>query len=134
MAKSEETTKKSTNQYYAGIGRRKTATAQVRLHPGKGKFIINDKELEKIDDRLTNPLTLTGQLGKFDITVVVKGGGFMSQEDSIILGIARALVVFDETLKPTLRKAGLITRDPREKERKKPGLKGARRAPQFSKR
>lgn len=135
MAQTTEETKKSTTKkFFTGVGRRKTASAQVRLHPGKGKFILNDKELENIDDRIKNPLTLTGQLGKFDVTIVVKGGGFMSQTDSIILGLARALVEFDETLKPTLRKAGLITRDPREKERKKPGLKRARRAPQFSKR
>lgn len=129
-----EETKKQTNKYFAGIGRRKTATAQVRLYPGKGKMIVNDKEIEKIDDRINNPLILVGQLGKFDITVVAKGGGFNSQIDSIILGISRALIVYDETLKPTLRKAGLVTRDPREKERKKPGLKRARKAPQFSKR
>ncbi len=138
MAKAEETikepTKKATGKYFAGIGRRKSATAQVRIYTGKGKVIINDKELEKTNDRLNNPFILTGHLGKFDVTVVVKGGGFMSQEDAIILGISRALVVFDETLKSTLRKAGYMTRDPREKERKKPGLRGARRAPQFSKR
>lgn len=130
--KSEET--KTTKKYYVGIGRRKTATAQVRLHPGKGKLIVNDKEIEKIDDRINNPLILVGQLGKFDISVVVKGGGFESQTEAIILGVARALVDFDEETKPTLRKAGLVTRDPREKERKKPGLKRARKAPQFSKR
>lgn len=125
---------KSEKKYFTGIGRRKTAIAQVRIQPGKGKFIINEKETSQVEDELTNPLILTGQLGKFDVSVIVKSGGFNSQKDAIILGISRALINFDDTLKPTLRKAGLVTRDPREKERKKPGLKRARKAPQWQKR
>lgn len=132
--KDQETPKKMEKKYFVGIGRRKTANAQVRLHSGKGKFFINEKEIDAIDDRISNPLVLTGQLGKFDTTIIVRGGGFNSQAEAIALGVARALIDFDETLKPTLRKSGLVTRDPREKERKKPGLKRARKAPQWQKR
>ncbi|MDO8513361.1 MAG: 30S ribosomal protein S9 [bacterium] len=128
------TKKTSDNKYVVGIGRRKTATAQARLTPGKGKLTINNQEIDKIEDKITNPLILTGQFGKFDISVMVRGGGMSSQTDAIALAISRAIIAHDESLKPTLRKAGLTTRDPREKERKKPGLKRARKAPQWQKR
>ncbi len=119
--------------YYFGLGRRKTAIARVRLTPGKGGASINGKAVEP-NTVMNDPFTITGQTGKFDISAVVSGGGMMSQMEAIRLGVARALLEVDETLKQSLRKAGFLTRDPREKERKKPGLKGARRAPQWAKR
>jgi len=121
-------------KYFLGIGRRKTAIAQVRIIPGSGKISINNQKKENLPEDILAPLTLTGQGDKFDISIITRGGGFSSQQDAIKLAISRALVIFDETLKPTLRKAGLLTRDSREKERKKPGLKRARKAPQWAKR
>ena len=119
--------------YFYGLGRRKTAIARVRLVPGKGAVTVNGEQVEPNADYIA-PLTLTGQEGKFDLSAVVSGGGMISQVEAIRLGVARALVELDETLKQSLRKAGYLTRDPREKERKKPGLKRARRAPQWAKR
>lgn len=122
-------------------GRRKTSVAQVRLIPsGSGKFIVNKKELSDylpIDVQQTNaikPLAVVEQEGNFDVMVIVRGGGPSGQTGAIQLGIARALVDFDETLKPKLKNAGLLTRDPRMVERKKYGLKKARKRFQFSKR
>ncbi len=126
-------------QYY-GTGRRKKAIARVRLIPGDGKIIINGREmddyfgLETLKVTVRQPLELTETLGKFDVVANVVGGGYNGQAGAIRHGIARALLKADEELRPLLKKAGFLTRDPRMKETKKYGLKGARRAPQFSKR
>ncbi|MGI5852547.1 MAG: 30S ribosomal protein S9 [Caldicoprobacterales bacterium] len=126
-------------QYY-GTGRRKKSVARVRLVPGDGKIIVNNRQLddyfglETLKVIVRQPLELTDTLGKFDIIANVHGGGFTGQAGAIRHGISRALLKADEELKPALKKAGFLTRDPRMKERKKYGLKGARRAPQFSKR
>ena len=127
-------------QYY-GTGRRKESVARVRLVPGNGVITINGRDiddyfgLETLKTILRQPLELTGTLGKFDVLVNVKGGGFTGQAGAIRHGIARALLEVDEeAFRATLKAAGYLTRDPRMKERKKYGLKAARRAPQFSKR
>lgn len=130
----EEGNTKKEKKYFQATGRRKTATAQVRLMPGKGIFTINHQEISEFDQDILLPLVITDQSGKYDISAVVVGGGITSQKDAIKLGIARALISSNEELRSTLRKAGLLTRDSREKERKKPGLKRARKAPQWSKR
>ncbi|PJI08911.1 MULTISPECIES: 30S ribosomal protein S9 [Clostridium] len=125
---------------YIGTGRRKEAVARVRLVPGDGKVTINKRSseeyfgLETLRFIVNQPLNLTGTKGKFDVLVNVHGGGFTGQAGAIRHGISRALLKADETLKSELKKAGFLTRDPRMKERKKYGLKKARRAPQFSKR
>lgn len=125
---------------YMGTGRRKKSVARVRLVPGNGKVVVNKREMENYFGLETlmvivnQPLVLTGTKDKFDVLVNVHGGGFTGQAGAIRHGITRALVKADETLKPELKKAGFLTRDPRMKERKKYGLKKARRAPQFSKR
>jgi small subunit ribosomal protein S9 len=125
---------------YQGTGRRKKSIARVRLVPGEGKIVINKRDiddyfgLETLKLIVRQPLNLTETLSKFDVMVNVHGGGFTGQAGAIRHGIARALVKADEELKPVLKKAGFLTRDPRMKERKKYGLKAARRAPQFSKR
>ncbi|MBP3372536.1 MAG: 30S ribosomal protein S9 [Clostridia bacterium] len=125
---------------YWGTGRRKKAVARVRLVPGDGKFLINKRPLEEYFGYETlkmvarSPLALTETADKYDVLVNVRGGGFTGQAGAIRHGVARALIKADETLRPALKKAGFLTRDPRMKERKKYGLKGARRAPQFSKR
>ncbi|OGD67998.1 30S ribosomal protein S9 [Candidatus Berkelbacteria bacterium RIFCSPHIGHO2_12_FULL_36_9] len=121
-------------QYYYGTGSRKTAIARVRLYSGKGLVVINGKKVVKADETAISPLVLCGKKDKFDVSVVVRGGGIISQKEAIRHGISRALLEFDQELRPTLKKAGFLTRDPREKERKKPGLKRARRAPQWQKR
>ena len=130
----------NTVQYY-GTGRRKESVARVRLVPGTGVVTINGRDiddyfgLETLKTILRQPLELTGTLGKFDVLVNVKGGGFTGQAGAIRHGIARALLEVDEeAFRATLKAAGYLTRDPRLKERKKYGLKAARRAPQFSKR
>jgi small subunit ribosomal protein S9 len=133
MVKSAETTKKE-NKFIPGLGRRKTAIAQVRLTAGKGIFTINSQQIDNPSPIILFPLVVTGQLGKFDVSAVVNGGGITGQAEAIRLGIARSLSQMDETYHSSLRKAGLLTRDPREKERKKPGLKRARKAPQWQKR
>ncbi len=126
-------------QYY-GTGRRKKSIARVRLVPGDGKLMINDRELEgyfgleTLKTIVKQPLVLTDTLSKFDVLCKVAGGGFTGQAGAIRHGISRALLKADEELRPILKKAGFLTRDPRMKERKKYGLKKARRAPQFSKR
>lgn len=123
-----------------GTGRRKKAVARVRLVAGKGAITVNKRDLdeyfglETLKTIVRQPLETTDNLGKFDVLVNVKGGGFTGQAGAIRHGIARALVKADENTKPVLKKAGFLTRDPRMKERKKYGLKAARRAPQFSKR
>ena len=128
------------NQFW-GTGRRKKSIARVRLIPeGTGKIVINGKDIEEYFDLETlkiivrQPLTLTNTLGKFDVYANVYGGGCTGQAGAIRHGISRAMVMFDEKLKPEIKAAGFLTRDPRMKERKKYGLKKARKAPQFSKR
>jgi len=126
--------------YFYGTGRRKTAVAQVRLSPGSGAIIINGVPYEELFPRLEHrqvvikPLLVTDSLGKYNAVVKVAGGGISGQSGAISHGIARALVRVDENLKPTLRQNGLLTRDSRVKERKKAGLKRARKAPQYTKR
>ena len=126
--------------YYYGTGRRKHSVARVRVYPGSGTITINGRSiddyfgLETLKLIVRQPLTLTDTIEKFDIVATVAGGGVTGQAGAIRHGIARALLQYDETLRTTLKKAGFLTRDPRMKERKKYGLKGARRAPQFSKR
>jgi len=127
-------------RYYYANGKRKTAVARVRLYKGDGTIYVNKKPLiefanTKLHKELVEyPLKLTGYLGKFTITAKVTGSGPNAQAEAVRHGIAKALILVDENLKPTLRHAGLLTRDPRVKERKKFGLKRARKAPQFSKR
>jgi small subunit ribosomal protein S9 len=127
-------------RYYQGTGRRKSATARVRLYPGDGSIMVNDKPVEEYFSRrrdvlhLTEPLEATATKDSFDVTVKVKGGGIFGQAGAVRHGIARALLEADPNLRPTLRKGGFLTRDPRAKERKKPGLKRARKAPQYTKR
>lgn len=125
---------------YLGTGRRKNSVARVRLLPGDGKILINRREmqeyfgLETLHLIVKQPLLLTETLGRYDVHVNVYGGGVSGQAGAVRHGIARALLKVDANLRPTLKKAGLLTRDARMKERKKYGLKAARRAPQFSKR
>jgi len=129
----------ATQQNY-GTGRRKSSTARVFLRSGKGAIVVNGRPVDEFFGRETSrmivrqPLELTQMADKFDISVTVEGGGITGQAGAIRLGIARALVEYNDTLKPELRKAGLMTRDAREVERKKVGLHKARRATQFSKR
>ena len=129
-----------TKPYFYGTGRRKNSVARVRVYSGTGKIIINDREiddyfgLETLKRIVRQPLSVAGVEGKFDIVVRVSGGGVSGQAGAIRQGLSRALLVYDENLRPELKKAGFLTRDPRMKERKKYGLKAARRAPQFSKR
>lgn len=128
---------------YHGVGRRKTSVARVYLKPGSGKLIINNKEYSNAKEYFKDavrarhamePLAVTNMVGKFDVFINVEGGGLSGQAGAVRLGLARALVEFDESLRPTLREKGMLTRDPRMVERKKYGLKKARRAPQYSKR
>ena len=130
----------SAKPYFYGTGRRKKSVARVRLYPGSGVITINGRD---IDDYfglgtmkliVNQPFGVTETVGKFDIVANVNGGGFSGQAGAIRHGVARALLSAEETYKPLLKKAGFLTRDPRMKERKKYGLKAARRAPQFSKR
>ncbi len=126
--------------YHYGTGRRKHSVSRVRLVPGNGSITINGRSiddsfgLETLKLIVRQPLTLTDTLDKFDVICTVEGGGVTGQAGAIRHGISRALLQFDAELRPTLKAAGLLTRDPRMKERKKYGLKAARRAPQFSKR
>jgi small subunit ribosomal protein S9 len=130
-------------QYFEGIGRRKRSTARVRVYPageGGGQFIVNDKEVRDYFTRFGDYQTLMGPLtdaefaGKMDVTVLVSGGGVTGQTAAVRLGLARALVKYDENLRSLMRANGHLTRDPRVKERKKPGLKRARKAPTYTKR
>lgn len=128
-------------QYYEGVGRRKESTARVRLMSGTGKFTVNDRPVEEYFPRtgdieaILGPLTAAAQeRSSFDITATVRGGGVTGQTDSVQLGLARALVKLNAENTTLLRKGGYLTRDPRVKERKKPGLKRARKAPTYTKR
>ena len=131
----------SAKPYFYGTGRRKSSVARVRLYQGTGKVTVNDRDiddyfgLETLKLIVRQPLNLTKTESKFDIVCRVAGGGVTGQAGAIRHGVARALLQYDsENLRPILKRAGFLTRDPRMKERKKYGLKGARRAPQFSKR
>ena len=129
------------DSYFYALGRRKSATARVRLQRGKGNIVVNDKpaaeyfaESKGLLEKLNAPFSVLQQENKFDISVKVSGGGHNGQVEAIRLGIAKALVLLDESLKSTLKRADLLGRDSREKERKKFGLKGARKQRQFTKR
>ena len=131
----------ATNKYIYGLGRRKSATARARLYKGKGEITINDKPaLEYLSGdksklaEITDPLALTQKQKDYDITIVVKGGGLAGQVDAIKLAISKAITAEAADLRPILKKAGFVKRDPREKERKKYGLRSARKKEQFSKR
>lgn len=119
-------------KYIQATGRHKEAIAQVRIQSGSGKIIVNFKNLD--DQALLNPLKMVGIDSKFDVSVIVKGGGIVGQKKAISLGLARAIVSHDAETKTTLKKAGMLMRDPRVRERKKYGKKSARRSPQWSKR
>lgn len=130
-------------RYYEGIGRRKRASARVRIYPegeATGTFTVNGKDVKDFFPRFGDFQTLNGPLvdsqldGKVDVTVLVKGGGITGQTDAVRLGLARAIVKYDEEMRALLRSNGHMTRDPRVKERKKPGLKRARKAPTYTKR
>jgi small subunit ribosomal protein S9 len=130
-----------TTHYYEGIGRRKEATARVRLMSGTGQVVVNEKPGDAFFTRIGDldmalaPLQAVGEtLASFDISVRVAGGGVTGQRDSVTLGLARALTLMNPDLRSTLRKGGYLSRDPRVKERKKPGLKRARKAPTYTKR
>ncbi len=127
--------------YYQGLGRRKTASARVRLHPdGSGRVLVNGKSFREFFGReadwlaVMQPLEATQTAGQFDVTVLVKGGGITGQAGAIKMGIARALLQVNPDFRPVLRQGGMLTRDSRMKERKKPGLKRARKATQYTKR
>ncbi len=129
------------NEYYYGLGRRKSATARARLMTGKGNVMVNDKKAadyfdsnEQMLEELIAPLALIGKDKAYDITIVVSGGGLSGQVDASKLAISKALSVMNDDLRSTLKKAGLLKRDPREKESKKYGLRSARKREQFSKR
>jgi small subunit ribosomal protein S9 len=125
---------------YQGTGRRKTAIARVRIIPGSGRILVNGRDVDKYFGKptllvmLRQPLEITGAAGRFDADILVEGGGISGQAGAIRLGLARALLKADPGVRPSLKKAGFLTRDPRMKERRKYGLKKARKAPQFSKR
>ena len=129
-----------TNPYFYGTGRRKQSVARVRLMPGSGSVLINGRDiddyfgLETLKLIVNQPYEVTDTVGKFDIVCTVTGGGVSGQAGAIRHGLSKALLASDENFRPALKKAGFLTRDPRMKERKKYGLKAARRAPQFSKR
>ena len=131
---------KNSNTTFYGTGRRKSSVARVRILPGKGEIVINGKNLDEYATTdvtktiIKQPLVVTNNEGKFDMIVKVIGGGLSGQAGAIRHGLARALVKANEENKPALKAAGFLTRDPRMKERKKPGLKKARKSPQFSKR
>jgi len=128
------------SEYIETIGRRKTSSARVRLYPGTGEIVVNDLPVDTYFGRaldqmlLRQPLSLTGTEKTYNISVQVKGGGDCGQAGAVRLGIARALCEYDINLRPMLKAAGFLTRDARAKERKKPGLKRARKAPQYTKR
>ena len=127
-------------RYYEAVGRRKTSTARVRLYPGAGTIIVNERPVEEYFKRqtdilaLTKPLVVTDLMDSYNISIQVRGGGTTGQAGAVSHGISRALCVADENLRPVLKKNGLLTRDARAKERKKYGLKRARKAPQYTKR
>ncbi|MBI3957305.1 MAG: 30S ribosomal protein S9 [Chloroflexi bacterium] len=127
-------------EYIEAVGRRKTASARVRLYPGSGEIVVNDQPVDEYFGRsldqmaLRAPLVLTGTEASFNISVHVSGGGDSGQAMAVRHGLTRALIATDANLRRTLKAAGFVTRDPRAKERKKPGLKRARKAPQYTKR
>jgi len=129
-----------TKAYYYGTGRRKHSVARVRVYPGSGAIVINGRDiddyfgLDTLKLIVRQPMVLTETLGKFDVVCTVAGGGVSGQAGAIRHGLSRALLQHSDEMRPILKKAGFLTRDPRMKERKKYGLKAARRAPQFSKR
>ncbi len=129
-----------TKAYYYGTGRRKHSVARVRVYPGSGAITVNGRDiddyfgLDTLKLLVRQPLVLTDTLGKFDVICIVTGGGVSGQAGAIRHGLSRALLQHGDEMRPILKKAGFLTRDPRMKERKKYGLKAARRAPQFSKR
>lgn len=126
--------------YYEGVGRRKTSTARVRVMTGEGRIIVNEKPAQDYFtrlgdmDRISEPLQAVGMVGKLDVSVKVNGGGVTGQAGAVRHGLARALVEMDPELRPAMRAGGFLTRDARMKERKKPGLKRARKAPTYTKR
>lgn len=131
----------SNKRYFYAVGRRKTSSAQIRLYPeGTGRIVVNGKPVDEYFTRpqdliaLASPLNAAGHEDTFDITVVVRGGGVTGQSGAVSHGVARALVKYDEDLRTVMRRGGFLTRDSRMKERKKPGLKRARKAPQYTKR
>ncbi len=130
----------TTGKYYEGIGRRKSATARVRIYAGQGSFLVNDRPVDQYFPRqlwlmqVREPLRATQNEQRFTISARVEGGGPAGQAQAVALGVARALVTADENFRKDLRKVGVLTRDAREKERKKPGLKRARKAKQYTKR
>ncbi len=130
----------TTAKYYEAVGRRKTSSARVRLYPGTGTVLVNERPLEEYFPRETDalatmrPLVVTDTRNSYNVSVHVIGGGLTGQSGAVSQGIARALCVVDETLRPVLKSNGLLTRDARAKERKKYGLKRARKAPQYTKR
>ncbi|HWO93799.1 MAG TPA: 30S ribosomal protein S9 [Dehalococcoidia bacterium] len=130
----------SQQMYHYGLGRRKTAIAKIRLYPGSGTVVVNGKPMEEVFHRdvhrrvIEQPLRVTENWGKYNVQAVVRGGGVTGWAGAMSHGIARALVVADDRHRATLRRHGLLTRDAREKERKKYGLKRARKAPQYTKR
>lgn len=141
VKKIEPEKKRVRHSYLYAVGRRKKAVARVRLFKkGEGKIIINEKEYDKyfpnfeLNKMILQPLKAVGKLKDFNLSIKVAGGGFQGQAEAIRHGIARSLVVFDKDLRKTLKPLGFLRRDPRRKERKKPGLKRARRAPQWQKR
>lgn len=121
------------NDFFTGVGRRKSAVAQTRLNSGHGIYIVNGQPIE-LPEKVKKVLETVDKLGSLDISIVVRGGGVAGQIDAIVLGVARALVELNPDFRSGLRKAGFLTRDARVTERKKPGLKKARRAPQWAKR
>jgi small subunit ribosomal protein S9 len=127
-------------RYYEAVGRRKTSSARVRLYPGTGTIVVNERPAEEYFRRATEmlalerPLVVTDTRSSYNVSILVAGGGTTGQAGAVAHGIARALCVADETLRPVLKKNGLLTRDARAKERKKYGLKRARKAPQYTKR
>lgn len=136
-----ETTTQTPQHYYYGTGKRKTAVAQVRLYPdGQGRVVVNGRPFEEAlpwpawRQEALKPLAVTGTLGQFSVVAKLHGGGLSAWAQALRHGIARALLVYDPNLKPVLRQHGFLTRDAREKERQKYGLKRARRAPQYTKR
>jgi len=131
---SNEVAPKFKGKYFYAIGKRKTASSKIRMYCGSGKLYINNKEILKKREIFLKPLKLTGNLNKFDISAYIEGGGKSSWIDATNLGVARALILHDKNYRQILKKHGFLMRDPRKKERKKPGLKKARRAPQWQKR
>ena len=132
--------KENTNKYIYATGKRKSAIARVRITPGTGKIVINEKPLDEfysldaLKAVVTSPFSVANKMEKFDVIATVKGGGFSAQAGAVAHGIAKALATTDGDVKTAVKRAGLLTRDSRVKERKKYGLKKARKAPQFSKR